>query len=173
MRRDLLRDRHRELPGASAALRAPFEKSPNRHVRFILRSGFACLNAWRASGFRVRGEAPMMIGPDYPGAVTAFDRFGFGARPGDLGAAPGDPRGFLLEELRTANVALIRDHAPPSGAEALTAYRLEQQQRTARTRQRWRRCGSLLRPRRPWRSPCPMRPWGLNPGPPVDVGNGG
>ena len=41
----------------------------------------------------------MTIGPDYAQAVTAFNRFGLGARPGDLNAAAGDPRGFLLEKL--------------------------------------------------------------------------
>ena len=51
----------------------------------------------------------MTIGPDLPEAVTAFKRFGFGARPGDLNAAAGDPRGFLLDELWTASVALIGD----------------------------------------------------------------
>jgi uncharacterized protein (DUF1800 family) len=70
----------------------------------------------------------MTIGPDYAQAVTAFNRFGLGARPGDLNAAAGDPRGFLLEELRTANIALIRDRPPTSGQSALQAYYLEQQQ---------------------------------------------
>ncbi|RBP17568.1 uncharacterized protein (DUF1800 family) [Roseiarcus fermentans] len=69
----------------------------------------------------------MAINPSDAAAVTAFNRFGLGARPGDLNDAARDPRGFLLEELWTANVALIRDHAPPSGAEALQAYYLEQQ----------------------------------------------
>ncbi len=69
----------------------------------------------------------MTIGPDVPGAVTAFNRFGFGARPGDLAAAAGDPRGFLLEELWTANVALVRDSPPPSGPAALQAYYLDRQ----------------------------------------------
>jgi uncharacterized protein (DUF1800 family) len=82
----------------------------------------------RTSIFRARGEAPMTIGPDYAQAVTAFNRFGLGARPGDLNAAAGDPRGFLLEELWTANVALIRGRAPASGQSALQAYYLEQQQ---------------------------------------------
>ena len=31
----------------------------------------------------------MTIGPDLARAVTAFNRFGFGARPGDLAAAAG------------------------------------------------------------------------------------
>src|SRR5271170_6586667 len=73
----------------------------------------------------------MTIGPDLAGAVTAFNRFGFGARPGDLAAAAGDPRGFLLEELWTANVALIRDRPPPSGPAALQAYYLDQQRKRA------------------------------------------
>src|SRR5208282_3818881 len=63
----------------------------------------------------------MTIGPDIAQAVRAFNRFGFGARPGDLAAAAGDPRGFLLEELSTANVALIGGKAPVSGPSALQA----------------------------------------------------
>jgi uncharacterized protein (DUF1800 family) len=74
-------------------------------------------------------EEAMTIGPDLAGAVTAFNRFGLGARPGDLAAAAGDPRGFLLEELWTANAALVRDSPPPSGPAALQAYYLEQQQK--------------------------------------------
>jgi uncharacterized protein (DUF1800 family) len=92
------------------------------HVPFIFCSAFQCLNAGRRNGARLRGEAAMTIGPDFPGAVTAFNRFGLGARPGDLNAAAGDPRGFLQEELRVANVALIHDTVLPSGPEALTAY---------------------------------------------------
>ena len=65
--------------------------------------------------------------------MTAFNRFGFGARPGDLDAAAGDPRGLLLEELWTADVALIRDRVPPPGLMAFEAYYLDQQkQRAAR-----------------------------------------
>ncbi len=71
----------------------------------------------------------MTIGPDFAQAVRAFNRFGLGARPGDLDMAAGDPRGFLLEELWTANIALIRDHAPTSGPSALQAYYLERQRR--------------------------------------------
>ncbi|MGA8585829.1 MAG: DUF1800 family protein [Roseiarcus sp.] len=74
----------------------------------------------------------MAFGPKYAEAVTAFNRFGLGARPGDLEAADHDPRGFLLEELWTANVALIRDSAPPSSLKAFEAYYLDQQQRVAR-----------------------------------------
>jgi uncharacterized protein (DUF1800 family) len=73
----------------------------------------------------------MTIGPDLPGAVIAFNRFGFGARPGDLAAAASDPRGFLLDELSTANVALVRDSPPPSGPAALQTYYLDQQRKRA------------------------------------------
>ena len=64
----------------------------------------------------------MTIGPNQDAAVTAFNRFGLGAGPGGLADAAGDPRGFLLEELRAANVALIREHALPSGPMALQAH---------------------------------------------------
>ena len=69
----------------------------------------------------------MAIGPNHV-AVTAFNRFGLGARPGDLDAAAGDPRGYLLEELWTADAALIRNPALPSGPRAFEAYYLDQQQ---------------------------------------------
>jgi uncharacterized protein (DUF1800 family) len=69
----------------------------------------------------------MTIGQGPTQAVTAFNRFGFGARPGDLPNAARDPRGFLIEELRTANVALIRNGALPGGVGALQADYLDQQ----------------------------------------------
>jgi uncharacterized protein (DUF1800 family) len=74
-------------------------------------------------------EAAMAIGSNHADAVTAFNRFGLGARLGDLEAAASDPRGFLLEELWAPNVALIRGSVPPSGPQALQAYYLDQQQR--------------------------------------------
>jgi uncharacterized protein (DUF1800 family) len=70
----------------------------------------------------------LTIGSNQAAAVTAFNRFGLGARPGDLNDAASDPRGLLLEELWSANVALIRASAPPSGPMALQAFYLEQQQ---------------------------------------------
>jgi hypothetical protein len=48
-------------------------------------------------------EATMATGQNEAQAVTALNRFGLGARPGDLRAAAGDPRGFVIEELLTAN----------------------------------------------------------------------
>jgi uncharacterized protein (DUF1800 family) len=54
----------------------------------------------------------MAIGSNHAEAVTAFNRFGPGARPGDLDAAGADSRGYLLAELWTADVALIRNPYP-------------------------------------------------------------
>ena len=69
----------------------------------------------------------MAIGTKDAAVVKAFDRFGFGARPGGLAEAAGDPRGFLLEEVWGANAALVSDGAPPSGQQALQAYYLQQE----------------------------------------------
>jgi len=68
----------------------------------------------------------MTIGQGQTQAITAFSRFGLGARPGDLARAARDPRGVLVEELRTANVALIKDGALPGGVAALQADYLDQ-----------------------------------------------
>ena len=73
----------------------------------------------------------MAIGQDRAQAVAAFNRFGFGARPGDLDRAVGDPRGFLLAELRAADVALIRNGALPGGVASLQAFYLDQQSKRA------------------------------------------
>src|SRR5271165_6080200 len=70
----------------------------------------------------------MTTGSNQAAAVTAFNRFGLGARPGDLNGAAGDPRGLLLEELWSANVALIGGGALRSGPMALQDFYLEQQQ---------------------------------------------
>ncbi len=70
----------------------------------------------------------MAIGPNHAEAVTAFNRFGLGARPGDLDAAGADPRGYLLEELWTADIALIRNPVLPSSIQAFETYYLDQQQ---------------------------------------------
>jgi uncharacterized protein (DUF1800 family) len=73
----------------------------------------------------------MTIDPGFAQAVKAFNRFGLGARAGDLNAAAGDPRGSLLEELSNANVALIRVQAPVSWTSALQAHYLEARARRA------------------------------------------
>jgi uncharacterized protein (DUF1800 family) len=71
----------------------------------------------------------MAIGSNEALAVTALTRFGLGARPGDLRAAANDPRGFLIEELRTANIALLLEDGLSSGPAVLQAFYLEQQQK--------------------------------------------
>ncbi|WP_413990982.1 DUF1800 domain-containing protein [Labrys okinawensis] len=48
-------------------------------------------------------------------ALVAFNRFGLGARPGDLGKPGNDPRGFLRSELATQDIALITAGLPGSG----------------------------------------------------------
>ncbi|MBO0734019.1 MAG: DUF1800 family protein [Methylocapsa sp.] len=55
-----------------------------------------------------------MVGPDPRGALVALNRFGFGARPGDLAAAATDPRGFLKQEAGSAGVAQIAAPLPAS-----------------------------------------------------------
>jgi uncharacterized protein (DUF1800 family) len=55
-----------------------------------------------------------MIGPDPQGALIALNRFGLGARPGDLAAAASDPRGFLKQEAASAGVAQIAAPLPAS-----------------------------------------------------------
>ena len=68
-----------------------------RHVRFRLRSAFVCFSGVERAAF-VGDEAAMAIGPNDAEAVTAFNRFGLGARPGDLDAAAADPRGYLSRD---------------------------------------------------------------------------
>jgi uncharacterized protein (DUF1800 family) len=70
----------------------------------------------------------MAVGPDPFAAVTAFNRFGLGARPGDLALAANDPRGFLLEELRAPGAGSIESGDLPSSAQALQMFFADQQQ---------------------------------------------
>ncbi|MBV1703823.1 MAG: DUF1800 family protein [Hyphomicrobiales bacterium] len=51
--------------------------------------------------------------------LVALNRFGLGGRPGDYAAIAADPRGALLAELATPDVATIRDPALPTSAEAI------------------------------------------------------
>ena len=75
----------------------------------------------------------MAQGPDPFAALTALNRFGFGAKPGDLALAASDPRGFLLAELRAQGAGRIGAGALPSAPQALQAfYEDQQRQKTAR-----------------------------------------
>jgi len=65
--------------------------------------------------------------------VTAFNRFGLGARPGDIALAQGDPRGFLIEELRAPRGASIASDGLAATPEALqTLFVDSQEKRMAR-----------------------------------------
>lgn len=55
-------------------------------------------------------------------AVTATRRFGLGARPGQVSAISGDPRGYLLAQLEQPGASLIRDPDLRPGHEALAAF---------------------------------------------------
>ena len=70
----------------------------------------------------------MAPGPDLYAAMTAFNRFGLGAKPGDLGLAASDPRGFLLEEIRAQGAGLIPAEGLSSTPRALQMFFTEQQQ---------------------------------------------
>src|SRR3569623_3234758 len=69
-----------------------------------------------------------------PSATTssfvALQRFGLGARPGDLTAIAGDPRGAVLAEI-APDAALITDGALPDTVAALTEFRQIQAARKA------------------------------------------
>ncbi|MGH7840697.1 MAG: DUF1800 family protein, partial [Candidatus Binataceae bacterium] len=56
----------------------------------------------------------MVNAPDALGALVALNRFGLGARPGDLAAAAGDPRGLLKEEVGAADAAVVTSDLPPA-----------------------------------------------------------
>ncbi|HMK89818.1 MAG TPA: DUF1800 family protein [Methylocystis sp.] len=77
----------------------------------------------------------MAIGPDPLGAVRALNRFGLGARPGDLAQAAADPRGFVLDELQRPDQATLAAAGLPTSAQALQQVYLDgQQKKMARER---------------------------------------
>jgi uncharacterized protein (DUF1800 family) len=67
------------------------------------------------------------MGPDPVAALIALNRFGFGARPGDLAAAAADPRGFLKSELSVPSIALIEGAELPGTKAALQALFADQE----------------------------------------------
>ena len=68
----------------------------------------------------------MALGNDPHAALTAFNRFGLGAKPGDLALAGSDPRGFLREELRSSYAGVIGAGELPTTRKALQTHFLEQ-----------------------------------------------
>jgi len=73
----------------------------------------------------------MTSGPDPRTALVALNRFGLGPKPGDLGAAAADPRGFILQETQQAGVALLGQPSLPSSSAALQALFADQQKTRA------------------------------------------
>ncbi|HEY8065761.1 MAG TPA: DUF1800 family protein [Methylosinus sp.] len=71
----------------------------------------------------------MAVDPDPRGALIALNRFGLGAKPGDLAAAAADPRGFLLEELRRTGVARLDAASLALSNVALQALFADQQEK--------------------------------------------
>ena len=66
------------------------------------------------------------MGNDPRGALTAFNRFGLGPKPGDLLLARSDPRGFLHEELRNSYAGVIEAGELPTTRKALQTLFLDQ-----------------------------------------------
>jgi uncharacterized protein (DUF1800 family) len=69
----------------------------------------------------------MAQGPDPYAAMTAFNRFGLGAKPGDLALAASDPRGFLLEEIRARGAGVIPAEGLSSTPQSLQMFFADQQ----------------------------------------------
>ncbi len=75
----------------------------------------------------------MAAQPDAFAAMMALNRFGLGAKPGDLGLAASDPRGYLLEELRAPGAGRIAaGDLPPTPQAAQMFFAEQQQKRVAR-----------------------------------------
>jgi uncharacterized protein (DUF1800 family) len=66
---------------------------------------------------------------DPKAAMMAFNRFGLGAKPGDLALVATDPRGALVEELETSGIAAIEANALPASPNALQQLFQDQQER--------------------------------------------
>src|SRR5580692_12879297 len=75
------------------------------------------------------GGLPRM--PDSTAAAIATNRFGLGARPGEIAACAGDPRGWLEAQLKGA-APVIRDPGLESAATMVaTIDRMRAQNRQA------------------------------------------
>ncbi len=67
--------------------------------------------------------------------MIAFNRFGLGAKPGDLAFVAADPRGALIEEVNTLGIAAIEVNALPASPDALQQlFQDRQERRVARER---------------------------------------
>lgn len=71
----------------------------------------------------------MVISSDPRAALVTLNRFGLGAKPGDLAAAAADPRGFLLEELDRPGAADLAEPSLASSTSSLQALFAERQEK--------------------------------------------
>ena len=71
----------------------------------------------------------MASGPEPLTTLIALNRFGLGAKPGGFAAAAGDPRGFIAEEIKKPDIALIATGDLPSCRQALQDFFDQQEQR--------------------------------------------
>jgi uncharacterized protein (DUF1800 family) len=71
----------------------------------------------------------MASGPEPLATLIAFNRFGLGARPGGFATAASDPRGFIAEELKKPDVALIATANLPSSKQAIQEVFEQEEQR--------------------------------------------
>jgi uncharacterized protein (DUF1800 family) len=74
---------------------------------------------------------------DVPEPLTiliALNRFGLGARPGDFAAAAPDPRGFVAQELKKPDAALISGDLPSSKSALQQTFEDQERKRTERAK---------------------------------------
>jgi uncharacterized protein (DUF1800 family) len=73
----------------------------------------------------------MALSPEPLTTLIAFNRFGLGAKPGSFAEAASDPRGFIIEELKKPDIALITTTNLPPSKQALQEVFEQQEQRKA------------------------------------------
>jgi uncharacterized protein (DUF1800 family) len=61
--------------------------------------------------------------------LVAFNRFGLGARPGDLARIAGDPRGALLQEMQGAKITVIENPDLKNSPALMQLFYMDQQER--------------------------------------------
>jgi uncharacterized protein (DUF1800 family) len=75
------------------------------HQCGVRHGGAGQRDGWGSSRIAGMEETDMGLGADPKMAMVAFNRFGLGARPGDLAAAANDPRGYLKSEVTQPAIA--------------------------------------------------------------------
>lgn len=86
----------------------------------------------------------MVAGLDPAGALVAFQRFGLGARPGDLAEAARDPRGFVRAELGRAGSTPVGADLPSTEAALVALF--EDQERVKAERERTAAMAPMAQP---------------------------